>query len=130
MPLTWNIDHEARRVEVTVDGDMKAADIRDYLAQIAEAGAMPYAKLFDASTAKGVLPIDELKSLGSMVRQFAVEGRAATGPLAIVVGHSGLQLQAAHFADTAGSNRPLQIFRNRAEAERWLRDQRKRSPRR
>jgi hypothetical protein len=130
MPLTWSIDHEARRVEATVDGDMAAADVRDYLAQIAEAGAMPYAKLFDASGAKGTLTIDELKSLGSMVRQFAVEGRAATGPLAIVVGHSGLQLQAAHFADSAGSNRPLQIFRNRAEAERWLRDQRNRSPRR
>lgn len=129
MPLTWSIDHEARRVEATVEGSMTAADIRDYLAQIAEAGAMPYAKLFDASEAKGILSIDELKGLGSMVRQFAVEGRAATGPLAIVVAHSGLQLQAAHFADAAGSNRPLQIFRNRAEAERWLRDQRKRSPR-
>ena len=65
-----------------------------------------------------------------MVRQFAVEGRAATGPLAIVVAHSGLELQAAHFADAAGSNRPLQIFRDRAEAERWLRDQRNRPPRR
>jgi hypothetical protein len=130
MPLIWRIDHEARRVDVTVDGAMLAADVRDYLAQIADAGAMPYAKLFDASKATGIMSIDELRSLGSMVRQFAVQGRAATGPLAIVVGHSGLQLQAAHYADAAGSNRPLQIFRNRAEAERWLSDQRDRSSRR
>ena len=130
MPLRWTIDHRARRLQAVADGTLTTADVRDFLTQIAEAGAMSYGKLFDASGATGAPSIDELKSLGSLVRQFAVEGRAATGPLAIVVAHTGTRLQAAHYADAAGSSRPVQIFRTRAEAERWLRDQRNRASRR
>lgn len=126
MPLKWIIDHEARLVQAGADGTLTAADVRDFLTQIAEAGAMSYGKLFDGSGVTHAPPIDELKSLGSLVRQFAVEGRAATGPLAIVVPHTRTQLQAAHYADAAGSSRPVQIFRHRAEAQRWLRDQRNR----
>jgi hypothetical protein len=90
---------------------------------------MSYGKLFDASGATSAPSVDELRSLGSLVRQFAVEGRAATGPLAIMVSHTGTQLQAAHYADAAGSSRPVQIFRDRPEAERWLRDLRNRASR-
>jgi hypothetical protein len=127
MPLTWTIDHDARRVQAIADGTLTAADVRDFLTQIADAGAMSYSKVFDASGATGAPSIDELKSLGSLVRQFAVEGRAVTGPLAILVAHTGTQLRAAHYADAAVSSRPVQIFRNRLEAERWLRHKRNRA---
>jgi hypothetical protein len=56
-------------------------------------------------------------ALGRSMRRFANDG--AMGPLALVVGgHS--HLQAALFADGAGIHRPVQIFKNRADAERWL----------
>jgi hypothetical protein len=121
MPVQWKIDHQVRRVEATAEGVLIADDIRDYLARIAAEGAMPYAKLFDATAAtKIALSTDELKSLGGSIRQYAIDGNGPIGPLAIVVAHSGDQLQAAHYADSAGSNRPLQIFRDKAKAIAWL----------
>ena len=41
MPLHWTIDHQARRVNATADGSLAPADIKDYLDQLAAAGAMP-----------------------------------------------------------------------------------------
>ena len=121
MPVQWKIDHQARRVEATVEGELTAEDVRHYLERIAAEGAMPYAKLFDGTAAtKVALSIDELKGLGASIRQYAIDGEGGIGPLAIVVSHSGSQLQAAHFADSAGRNRPLQIFRDRAKAVTWL----------
>lgn len=61
MPLQWKIDHQAQRVEAIADGKLSAADVRNYLKQITEAGALPYAKLFDASEARVFLSVDRTK---------------------------------------------------------------------
>jgi len=52
MPVHWNIDHGTRRVAAFVEESLSAADVLGYLENIAAAGAMPYAKLFDATAAK------------------------------------------------------------------------------
>jgi hypothetical protein len=62
---------------------------------------------------------DELKAIGAWVRKFAMEGGGPIGPLAIIV-TSGSHFDAAHFADAAGSSRPLKIFRDKADATAWL----------
>jgi hypothetical protein len=119
MPVHWNIDHGARRVEAFVEEGLCAADVLGYLENIAEAGAMPYAKLFDVTTAKGTMAVDELKAIGAWVRNYAIQGRGPVGPLAIAVS-SANHLEAAHFADAAGSIRSLRIFRDKTEAAAWL----------
>jgi len=81
MPLRWRVDDDTRRVEVVAEETISAAEIRDYLERVVEAGAMPYAKLFDASTATVDMATDELKAIGAWVRQFAREGRGPVGPL-------------------------------------------------
>ena len=120
MPLNWTIDHERRRVDVTVEGRLTGDDIRAYLKKITEDGAMPNAKLFDATGLQGRLPTDDLKEIGASIRQHAWDGRGPIGPLAIVVADSFTQFGASQFADAAGRSRPLEIFKDRAEAERWL----------
>ena len=119
MPLHWRVDDDARRVEVTAEGTIRASELLDYLQRVAEAGAMPYAKLFDASAATVNISVDELKAFGGWVRKFAMDGRGPVGPLAIIVS-AGNHFDAAHFADAAGSNRPLQIFRDKGKAMAWL----------
>jgi hypothetical protein len=119
--LTWTIDHEARLVDVTAAGSLTPADIKDYLDQIAAAGAMPYAKLFDISAVNSEFSVQELAALGKSIRQYAIDGFGPLGPLAIVASESHTHLQAALYADSAGSNRALQIFRNKEQAKAWLR---------
>jgi hypothetical protein len=119
MPLRWRIDDDTRRVEVVAEETITSVEIRDYLERVAQAGAMAYAKLFDASAAKVEVSVDELKAIAAWVRKFAIDGRGPIGPLAIVVS-SQSHFDAARFADAAGSIRPLQIFRDEGEAQAWL----------
>lgn len=119
VPVKFDIDSEAQKVEAYATGTLSAGDILDYLEKVAEAGAMAYAKLFDASQAKATISVGELKALGAWVRAYSMDGRGPVGPLAIVVS-SATYLDAAHFADAAGSNRPLRIFRDRGDAKAWL----------
>jgi hypothetical protein len=118
MPVRVQIDHGTRLVEASAEDSLSAEDVVAYLEHLAEEGAMPYAKLFDATGAKATMSVDELRSIGAWVRKYGMDGRGPVGPLAIV-SESG-DLDAAHFADAAGSNRPLRIFRDRAEAAAWL----------
>lgn len=120
MPLHWTIDHQARRVNATADGSLAPADIKDYLDQLAAAGAMPYAKLFDLSTVNTAFGVQDLATLGKSIRQYAIDGFGPLGPLAIVVSDSQTHLHAALFADAAGTTRPLQIFRDKEQAQTWL----------
>ena len=121
MPLQWTIDHETRFVEVSADGAFTPADVKTYLDEVAAAGAMPYAKLFDISKVASGFTAAELEALGRSIRQYAIDGYGPLGPLAIVVSEADIRAQAARYADAAGSNRPLRIFRDRAQAEAWLR---------
>lgn len=125
MPVHWTIDREARLVLATADGLLTPALVKDYLDQIAAAGAMPYAKLFDLSTANATFSGQELATLGKSIRQYAIDGFGPLGPLALVVSESHTHLQAALFADAAGTNRPLEIFRDKEQAHAWLLSQEK-----
>ena len=120
MPLHWTIDHQARLVHATADGSLALGDIKDYLDQLAAGGAMPYAKLFDLSTVDATFNVQELGTLGKSIRQYAIDGFGPLGPLAIVVSESHMHLQAALYADAAGANRAIQIFRDKAPAQTWL----------
>jgi len=122
MPLHWTIDHQARFVDVRADGAFTPADVKAYLDEIAGAGAMPYAKLFDISNVADSFALADLEALGRSIRQYAIDGYGPLGPLAIVVSDAGIHAQAARYADSAVSNRPLRIFRERAPAQAWLQE--------
>lgn len=119
MAVHFDIDYVAQKVEAHATGTVSASDVLEYLEKVAEAGAMSFAKLFDVSQAKTTMSIEELKALGTWVRTYSMDGRGPVGPLAIVVS-SGTNLDAAYFADAAGFNRPLRIFRDQGEARTWL----------
>ena len=119
MPVRVCIDHGTRLVEAFAEENLDAADLLAYLDHLAEQGAMPQAKLLDTTGAKVTMSADELRSIGAWVRKRAMDGRGPIGPLAIV-SNGGNQFDAAHFADAAGSNRPLCISRDKAQAAAWL----------
>ena len=117
MPLHWTIDHDERLVMAVAEGNLSTSDVEQYLEQVVAEAAMPYRKIFDVSSPGVSLALQEMQALGRSMRRFTKDG--AMGPLALVVGgHS--HLQAAIFADGAGVHRPVQIFKTRQEAERWL----------
>lgn len=117
VPLHWTIDHDLRLVVVRVEGDLTIAHLHEYLEALVAANAMPYGKLFDLSGPPSKLTLEELRALGARMRDYGRDG--TVGPLALVV-DSGSHWSAATFADAAGRHRPIQVFRDREEAMRWL----------
>lgn len=122
MPLHWTIDHQTRFVDVRAEGTFTPADVKTYLDDVAAAGAMPYAKLFDISNVAETFALADLETLGRSIRQYAIDGYGPLGPLAIVVSDGAVHAQAARYADSAGTNRPLRIFRDRVPGMAWLRE--------
>lgn len=120
MSIHWQVDHTARLVTATVEGPLTASDVRSFIDQLAKDGAMPYAKLFNATGADDLLSPPELKQLGSRVRELIMSGHGPLGPLAFVVDASKDHLRAAQYADASGFLRPIRIFKDPTLALRWL----------
>jgi hypothetical protein len=121
VPIDWTIDHEKRLIEATARGSVSAEEMRRYLDDVARAGCMPYAKIFDLADATTDLAIAEVQTIGRSIRQYVIDGYGPLGPLAIVAGNGRGQFHAAGFADSAGTTRPLRIFKDRDAAFAWFR---------
>ncbi|HZQ00273.1 MAG TPA: hypothetical protein VFB13_12085 [Reyranella sp.] len=124
MPLQWKIDAVRRRVTVTLRGEVSAREPFEYLDAIQQARAMPFAKIFDVTGLIGVFTDDLVRALGGMVARHSALA-APPGPLAIVASDPALRAQAELYARTATADRPVRIFNDAADAERWL-DERER----
>jgi hypothetical protein len=118
VPVTWSISHDDRLVLAAADGDVSLKDLEQYMSAVADAGAMPYRKLFDATyVTPGTIRLAELKAFAGMMVTFAKGG--PIGPGAIVVGSELEQEMAEVFAQT-GAGRALAIFKDRSTARKWL----------
>lgn len=121
VPLRYKIDPARRLVHVQTEGVVQLAEILDYLDAVAVKGAMPYAKLFDASCGDMVLSDDDMMVLGARVSAYArMEPR---GPVALVVGSDETNALARRFANLGGAKRPARIFKHADEARAWLTDE-------
>ena len=123
MPITCTIDHDRKLVTATAAGEVGLKDMEDYLDGLVTGEAMPYPKLFDATTAVPRLSDDDMMMLGARVSAYrAFDPR---GPLAIVVGSTASHELAARFANLGGAARAAGIFWTIDDARRWLDNQMK-----
>ena len=122
MPLHWTIDHEKRLLVATTEGDLTDSDLRAYLQRVTAAGAMPYAKIFDATKGRSFLKADQIEELGEWLQAYMNTRGAEVGPLAIVVASPEHFVQAEFFSDVAAGRRPVRVFRDHGSAHAWLRE--------
>ena len=121
MPVTWSISHAERLVVAVAGEETTRQDVERYWAEIAAAGGMPYAKLFDAKHAIGSFDMADLRSLGKTMTDYARQG--PVGPIAIVVGGEAELEMAKVFGEAAGNiDRAFRIFGEVPEARQWLLD--------
>ncbi len=118
MPLTWNISDEDRMVEVVAAGAVGLQDLERYLDTVMVAGALPYAKLLDATKGEVILDENDMMALGA--RMSVYNGLGPIGPLAIVVASDEARLLARLFITLSASRRPAKIFKTVNGARRWL----------
>ena len=124
MPLRWTISHPDRLVTVTAEGFVALKELEEYYDAVIVAGAMPYAKLFDASAVGSKQASDEdFMQLGARMRAY--QGAAMEiGPVAFVVTKPAARNLVRRCLNLAPASRPAQIFKTAEQARRWLDEQR------
>jgi hypothetical protein len=118
MPVTWSTSREDRFVLVTLDGEVQAKDIQQYMSAMVAEGVLSYRKLFDARyVVPGGLRLSDFKAFAGTI--VAMEKDAPVGPLAIVIG-SDMDRELADVYGRADAGRALAVFSDMAEARQWL----------
>src|SRR5262245_24631059 len=106
-----------RLVLAAAKGDVSPVDITDYFHGVALEGGISYAKMFLVESAS-MISDENIKALGGIIQRYALTDRI--GPVAIVAATDEAFRQASVFGAAASAERPLAVFREQAEAVRWL----------
>lgn len=118
MPIRLEIDHAKRFVTVRSEGLVVLQDMLDYFDALVAAGAMPYAKLFDAREADSRLNDDDLQVLAERIRANAVHD--PRGPIAVVATTPESRAAVQRFKALGGARRPIEVFATVEGARAWL----------
>jgi hypothetical protein len=106
-----------RLVLAAAKGDVSPGDIADYFHGVTLEGGISYAKMFLVDSAS-MISDENIRALGGIIQRYALTDRI--GPVAIVAASDEAFRQASVFAAAATAERPLAVFREQAEAVRWL----------
>ena len=120
MPIELTIDHDARALTAVCADVVSLADLEAYFDAVTVAGAKSYGKLFDIGDADLGLSDRDIQLLGARIRAYADAGGEPFGPVAVVAISPEAYENAQLFAALADARRPLEIFRDRSQARRWL----------
>ncbi len=117
MPLHWVIDSRAELVTIVAEGPIVAADAHAYIDAVVGAGALAYRKLYDGLGGTYAMPAEELLELGARFRSYHSQ---RMGPVALVLTEDQREVLSRLLGVLASADRPLRLFKTRAQARRWL----------
>jgi hypothetical protein len=118
MPIRWTISHEKRLVVSIADGVVCLKDVEAYFDAIAVADALPYAKLFDATTMDPRLTNEDVMALGARMSAYVAVWPG--GPAAYVATSPVAREFIGRFLNLTRAERAVKIFQTLDEARQWL----------
>jgi N-acetyl-anhydromuramyl-L-alanine amidase AmpD len=128
MPIRSTVDHARHRVTTRCEGVVTFDDVVEHLELEARERGLSYHELFDVSGCRTNITADQIRSLVHQVRVLA-RSHPGFGPTAIVA-HSDVMYGMARMFSILNEvpehgvpGPPIEVFRDVAEAEQWLRMQ-------
>ena len=118
MPIRWEVLHAEKLLLVTGEGTVTLKDVEVYLDEIVTAGAMPYAKLFDATKVDPKYDDHDIMMLGA--RMSAYRATMKGGPLAFVVTGGRTHEAIPRYINLASAARADADFTTAPAARAWL----------
>jgi len=118
MPVNVTILPRLRLVIAEAKGRCDRADVERYFADVRDAGAGAFGKLFDISEADLQITLHDVGDFLKFTKSNIQSGQA--GPLAFVVADEAGRALALPFLSIPGVERAGEIFEDRAQARRWL----------
>lgn len=120
MSLDWSVDHSKRRVVATLDRSTTEEEMYRFLGELIADGAMPYAKIFDATAATKWITATRIGPIAATAKLYSRMGLGPVGPLAIVVSDQKAGARAKEYALLSDATRAVRIVGSKADAEAWL----------
>ncbi len=119
MPLRWEISHADKLIVIIGTGDVTLKDVEVYLDDIVTAGAMPYAKIFDATDVIPKHNDHDIMMLGARISAYT--GTLKGGPLAFVSTSQVTRNTIDRYINlSAKAERPAAVFATRKQARAWI----------
>jgi hypothetical protein len=119
MPIYVTVYHLDKMIIGKTEGEVTLADIESYLDDVVKARAVPYRKIFDASSGTSVLTPEDVVTLRNKLAEFT-QKRDNVGPFAVVTG-GNRQGRMANICQTITiANRPMRVFADIHSARQWL----------
>ena len=118
MPIRWEALHSEKLLLVTGDGVVTLKEVEVYLDEIVTAGAMPYAKLFDATRITPKYDDHDIMMLGA--RMSAYRTTLEGGPLAFVVAGGPTHEAIQRYINLTPAERTVAVFTTVPEARAGL----------
>jgi hypothetical protein len=116
--LPRSIDHKARQVDATFDGNLVQKDVEDFCDAVVGADALPYRKLIDGRTASGTYTDADVMALGARLAAYATTGKR--GALALAPAPDTSLELADRLLNLGKDGRPAKAFLSIDDARRWL----------
>jgi len=119
MPIYVTVYHLDKMVVGKTERDVTLADIEDYLDDVVKARAVPYRKIFDASSDTSVLSPEDVVTLRNKLAEFT-QKRDNVGPFAVVTGGNRQGRMADICQTITTANRPMRVFADIQATRQWL----------
>ena len=118
MALHWNISRRQRLVSMQAEGAVLLSDLETFLHALASGNAFAYPKLFDARHGSTGMSEKDVPTYAGMVSGFATLSRF--GPCAVIASRDSITSHRPLITQLMLGKRPLGIFSDMDDAERWI----------
>ena len=118
MAIRWEALPPEKLLLVTGEGTVTLKEVEVYLDEIVTAGAMPYAKLFDATKVDPKYDNHDIMMLGA--RMSAYRATLKGGPLAFVVTGGPTYEAIRRYINLTPAERAVAVFTTVPQARGWL----------
>ena|SRR5438128_7474538 len=118
MPISYRIDEEKKRIYSRAEGVITFEDMHRHMKAEAGTPAASYGEIFDCTGATTTLTAIDVRALASERRSIAA--RQEPAPVAVVATTDVFFGMLRMFDMLTSQVRPLQVFRELAQAEEWL----------
>lgn len=121
MPISYNIDHEKRRIYSRATGVITYDDLLAHMRADVGDDVSSYSELLDCTAATSSLTANEIRKLADERKAIAL--RHPPGPVALVATSDVFFGMLRIFDMLTDEVRPIRVFRTLSQAEIWLDEQ-------
>lgn len=118
MPISYEIDHARRRIYTRCEGCVTYDELRAHMNADIGTDAGSYGEIFDCSDAVTTITDNEIVGLAAEREEVALKRKPS--PVAIIATDNNFFKKLQMFDSMTEQIRPMQLFRHKAPAERWL----------